>query len=405
VMRDITERLRAAQEWRQLEDWVQRAQRFESLGLMASGIAHDFNNLLTPILGDASLALIDLPPESPVRSRLIRIQRAAHRAATLTHQLLDYAGMGSLETEPVDLSKLVHEMAELLQSAAATRTPISFDLAPDLPWVRADTAQLSQVVMNLITNAAEALDDAGPEGSRIEVRSGTTRADRDALAQMFLGEDLPEGTYAYLEVEDGGCGMDAATRARVFDPFFTTKFTGRGLGLAAVLGIVRKHRGAIAMESAPGRGTCIRVLLPLAGGGSPPRTAAAPPPLAGWRGSGTILVADDDEGARELLSETLVRAGFTVLCASDGGEAAETFRRRADEIRLVLLDRTMPGASGDEALAAIHAVRADVPVVLVSGYSRESASELLASDRAAGFLQKPFLPDDLVRRIREILGD
>jgi len=402
VMSDVTEALRREAERSKLEDRVQETQKLESLGVMAGGVAHDFNNLLTPILGEASLSLMELPADSAVRRRIERIQRAAHHASTLTNQLLDYAGIGTLDAEPVDLSKLVREMGELLQTAVSKQAVLSYDLAADLPAARGDPRLLSQVVVNLLTNASEAVD-ARPGGGQINVRNGTQLLDGARRAGLVLGEEAADGEYVYFEVEDAGCGMTAETRARIFDPFFTTKFTGRGLGLAAVLGIVRKHGGSIEIDSEIDRGTRIRVLCPIAASleadGLPPRPGAED-----LRAGGLVLVADDDDGAREIQQEILTRAGFQVLTARDGGEAVECFRAHADSIRLVLLDRTMPGISGEESLDAIRGISAQVPIVLVSGYSRETAPARLEEDALCAFLQKPFLPETLLGKVAELLA-
>jgi PAS domain S-box-containing protein len=401
VSRDITERVRAEEERRKLDQWVQQGQKFESLGVMAGGIAHDFNNLLTPILGDSSLALMDLPGDSPVRTRIEKIQKAAQQAAALTHQMLDYAGMGSVEAAPVDLSQLVRDMERLLLSAVAKRATLAFDLGRGLPPVAGDATQLSQVVMNLVANAAEATDHGR---GHVTVRTGASEAGRDELASMFLGDDLSEGSYAFLEVVDDGSGMDEETRSRLFDPFFTTKFTGRGLGLAAVLGIVRGHHGAIDIETAVGRGTRIRVLLPCGRVFDAARNDAevsAPECI----GVGTILVVDDDEGVRDLTAETLRRAGLSVLLARDGPEAVALFHDHADEIGLVVLDRTMPGSNGEQVIDAVRQIRPAVRVVLVSGHSPESTARSFAGRDVEGFLQKPFLPSELLAKVRELLSD
>ena len=402
VSRDITDRIRAEEGRRKLEERIQQTQKLESLGAMAGGIAHDFNNLLTPILGDASLALMDLPRDSPARARLEKIQKVAHQAAALTHQMLDYAGMGSLHSEPLDVTSLVREMERLLDGTVARKARLAYELHPDLPGVEADATQLRQVLLNLVANGAEAMRAGHGAASRIVIRSGALEIDADVLGKLLLGESRPGGAYVYLEVEDTGCGMDALTLARVFDPFFTTKFTGRGLGLAAVLGIIRGHGGAIEVDSEPDRGTRIRVLLPAA---DPPLQPASEPRPDRWRGSATVLVADDDEGVRELTAETLARAGLEVLCAADGREAVEAFREHADEIGVVVLDRTMPGASGEEAFEEIRRIRADARIILVSGYSRDSSAQRLSSTPLASFLQKPFLPETLVDRVRQLLGD
>jgi signal transduction histidine kinase len=399
VSHDVTKRLRAERERRELEERMQQAQKLESLGIMAGGIAHDFNNLLTPILGGTTLALMDLPPESPARTRIKMIQKAAHRAAALTNQMLAYTGKESLRIEVLNLSNLVQEMGQLLESATSKKAEISYDLPEELPPVEADAAQLSQVVMNLITNASEAIGD---EPGRISIRTGTLEADRAHLSQTLQEGELPEGTYVYFEVSDTGCGMEAETRARIFDPFFTTRFTGRGLGLAAVLGIVRSHRGAIELDSVSGLGTRFRVLLPRSRR-SYPRREPEPLAIETWRGSGTVLLVDDDEGVRELAQDILTGAGLRVLSACDGREAVSVFRKHADEIRVVLLDRTMPASSGEEAFEEIRRIRPDVPVVLVSGYSKESVTDHFAGKNLAGFLHKPFLPATLLVKMRELL--
>ena len=399
VSHDITEARREEEDRLKLEERMQHAQKLESLGVMAGGIAHDFNNLLTPILGDASLALMDLPAESPLRSRLDRIVSAAQRAATLTAQMLAYAGTESLRPEFLDLSQIIREMAQLIESAATHKAVLEYDLAVGLPAVEADSAQLSQVAMSLITNASEAL---GEGTGRIAIRTATVEADRATLSKAILGDGLAEGTYVALEVSDNGCGIDPEKRTRIFDPFYSTKFTGRGLGLAAVLGIVRTHRGAVEIETAPGVGTKIRVLLPA----TQQRSTATDGPECEdleWRGSGVVLVVDDDESVIEIGSETLERAGFDVIRVGDAREAIEIFRLRAEEIRLVLLDRTMPAMSGEEAFEQLRKIRPDVRVVLVSGYSESSSREAFAGKGLAGFLHKPFLPMTLIRRVREAL--
>ncbi len=397
MTRDITDRVEAERCRRELEERMQQAQKLEGLGVMAGGIAHDFNNLLTPILGDTSLALLDLPPESPVRARLQKVQKAAHRAAALTHQMLTYAGEESLHIEVLNLSRLVQEMAQLLETAASRESVLVYDLGSALPAIEGDAARVSQVVMNLITNASEALEGEG----RITLRTGVEALDAPALARIILGNELSAGRFVFVEVADTGCGMDAETRARIFDPFFTTKFTGRGLGLAAVLGIVRAHQGAIDLESEPGRGTRFRVYFPAA---DRILAQAVPPPAREpWRASGTLLVVDDEDGVRDLARDTLVRAGFRVYCARDGREALEIFERHADEIRLVLLDRTMPTTSGEETFEGIRKLRPHARVILVSGYSRQRASERFRGKGLDGFLEKPFLPATLLERVREVL--
>jgi PAS domain S-box-containing protein len=399
VSRDITERLQTEQEQRKLEQSMQQAQKLESLGVMAGGIAHDFNNLLTPILGGTTLALMDLPPESPIRARLQIIQKAAHRAAALTNQMLAYTGKESLQIELLSISTLVEEMGRLLESGISRQAEIHYDLQQDLPAVEADAAQLSQVVMNLITNAAEAL---GHSGGRISIRTGVVEADRATLSRTVPSADLAEGSYVFFEVSDTGCGMDEQMCAKIFDPFFTTKFTGRGLGLAAVLGIVRSHGGGIELESVPDLGTRFRVLLPCSKHPAP-RPKAQPSHIEAWRGRGTVLVVDDDDGVLELTQETLERAGLDVLRARDGREAVAVARDHADAIDLVLLDRTMPASSGEEIFDEIHRLRPGVPIVLVSGYSQQSVRDQFAGRDLAGFLHKPFQSATLLLKVRELL--
>jgi signal transduction histidine kinase len=399
VARDVTETRRLQEERQELEQRMQQIQKLEGLGVLTGGIAHDFNNLLTPILGDASLALMELPPESPVRARLEKIKKASQRAAALTNQMLAYSGTESLQVEVLDLSRIVREMTQLVESAATRKAILEYDLADDLHAVEGDTAQLSQVLMNLITNASEAL---GEGTGRIAIRTGTVEADRAYLSRVFPSDDLREATYVYLEVADTGCGIDAETRQRIFDPFFSTKFTGRGLGLAAVLGIVRGHGGAIEIDSELGRGARFRALFPACE--RPPAPLSPKPPPAGeWRGSGTLLVADDEEDVLDFAVETLERAGLTVLRATNGSEAVETFRRHADEIGAVFLDRSMPLKSGGEAFEEIRRIRPDARIVLVSGYSEASVRERFAGRDLAGFLHKPYPPAALLRKAREAL--
>jgi PAS domain S-box-containing protein len=398
VTRDRTKQIREAQERSALERRVEQTQRLEGLGVMAGGIAHDFNNLLTPILGDAGLALMDLPEDSPARTRIQKIQKAARRAAALTHQMLAYAGKGPLLEEPVDLSGLVREMAQLLETSVSRQATLELDLDDGLPAVKGDTAQLTQLVMNLLTNAAEAVEQGG---GRIQIHTGLTDPTPPPGAHR-IGEELPPAPAVVVEVEDDGCGMDTETRTRIFDPFFSTKFTGRGLGLAAALGIVRAHGGAIDIETAPGEGTRFRVLFPAAGD-LPKPPDDAPSDIGRWRSDALVLVVDDDEGVRELTSETLKRAGIRVLCAQDAASGLALFAESGGEIALVVLDRTLPSSSGENTFDELRRLRPDCRIVLMSGYSRERATGSLLDRGLAGFLQKPFLPEQLLETVRDAL--
>ena len=401
VAHDITERKRAEEDRRRLEAQVRHAQKLESLGVLAGGIAHDFNNLLVGILGNAGLALMEAPPESPVGQYLKRIETAALRAADLTNQMLAYAGKGRFVTERVDLSLLVREMGELLRVSVSRKARIRYDLAPALPAVEGDATQLRQVVMNLITNASDAV---GESGGTITIATGVVQVDDEYLRRAALPEPVAPGAYVFLEVGDSGCGMDAGTVGRIFDPFFTTKFSGRGLGLAAVLGIVRSHRGAILVESEPGRGSTFRVLLPAA----EPLVAARPAPedqaAAGWQGGGLVLVVDDEQTVRQVAKVTLERGGFQVLLAEDGRQGIEVFRGRAAEIAAVLLDMTMPDMSGDQVFAEMQAIRPDVRVILASGFSQQDTVPRFGASGLAEFIQKPYRPGELLDKLRQVLG-
>jgi PAS domain S-box-containing protein len=398
ISHDITDELREQAERRDLEEQMVSTQKLESLGVMAGGIAHDFNNLLTPILGEASLGLDEVPLDSSLRKRLLKIRRAAERAAALTNQMLSYAGNGPLQLERIDLTHLVEEMGRLFESAVSGGTVLEFDLAQGLPAMEADSAQVSQVVINLISNASESLSDGD---GKITVRTGKVNLSK-APTRAIFAEKLVQGEHVYLEVADTGCGMDQETTAKIFDPFFTTKFTGRGLGLAAVAGIVRGHCGAVEIHSEPGVGTSFRVLFPATEGVAiAPRLTSERPTT--WRSSDMVLVVDDDQGVRELAFDILSRVGLHVVTAVDGREGVEAFARNPDDIRLVLLDRTMPTMGGFEAFQKIRKIRPNAEVVLVSGYSEERAAAELAGLGLAGFLQKPFLPETLVDLVRTVI--
>ena len=405
---DITEHKRAEAERMEMERQLLHHQKLESLGVLAGGIAHDFNNLLTAITGNLELAQQDGTLGSTARLRIEHAVKAARRAADLTRQMLAYSGRGHFIIRELDLNALVEENSHLLQTAIAKTASLELRLAAQLPPIRADVAQVQQIVMNLITNASEAL---GGQPGVITLTTGVQDYDQAALSRSRLEVRPPAGRFVYLEVSDTGCGMDQETQERLFEPFFTTKFTGRGLGMAAVLGIVRGHQGAIFVDSAPGQGTTVRVLFPVAevdAGQAAAAPAGGQPSAAGQVGPpalrGTVLVADDDEGVRELCRVALQDFGLNVLTAADGRQAADLFRERADQIDCVLLDLSMSGMDGLAALRELRRVAPAVKVILSSGYDESDALKQFAGEGLAGFLQKPYQLDSLYRKLAQVLA-
>jgi len=390
---------RMAEEVRQkFEAKVQQAQKLESLGVLAGGIAHDFNNLLTAILGNANVALMDLAPESPVRDSLRSIEEASCRAAELCRQMLAYAGLNRFVAEPVNLPRLVQELTHLLHVSVSKKALLRCVLAEDLPAIEADPAQLRQVAMNLIINASEAIGEA--EGV-IAIFTGIMQCEEAYLRECHPAGSLACGKYVYLEVIDTGCGMDPEALARIFDPFYTTKFSGRGLGLASVLGIVRQHRGNLKVESVPGRGTTFRVLFPASEKAAVPADTDGQP--AAWQGTGTILLVDDEAPVRNVATKMLECCGFSVLIASDGYEAVEQFREHSEEIACVLLDFAMPRMDGEETYRELRRLRRDVPIVLASGYSAFDVQNRFPDGGLAGFIEKPYDLQKLGATLREVL--
>jgi signal transduction histidine kinase len=399
VVRDITERERAEEERRSLREQVLHAQKLESLGVLAGGIAHDFNNLLAAIQVNAELAALELPKDSPLQESLRDIQTASKRAADLTSQMLAYSGKGKFIVRPIDLSRLVLDMADLLRASISKKATLELRLADSLPPVAADPTQLTQIVVNLVTNASESL---GEGVGRVTISTETRRCDRAYLSGTYVDDHLAEGRYVLLSVVDTGCGMSPDLLGKIFDPFFSTKFTGRGLGLPAVLGIVRGHEGAIRIESDVGHGTAFTVLfpersLPVQLTPASTETAGAP-----WNGRGTILLVDDEEVVRSAGKRLLERIGFDVLLAQDGQEAVELFRRDAARIGCVIMDLTMPRMNGREATLEIHRTRADVPVLLSSGYTAQTALDGSVDHDVAGFIQKPYSLDVLRSKLRPL---
>jgi PAS domain S-box-containing protein len=383
-VRDATERQRLNDESRALERQLLEAERLKSLGLLAGGVAHDFNNLLAVVLGNASLALTELDEGGHPHAELQQIMRATRQAADLTGQMLAYAGKGRYVVEPVLVSALVRDMVDLIASTISKDVALELLLDDDAPTIEADVNQLRQVVLNLITNASDCLRD---HPGAITVRTGTVVADRSYLAQYRLADDVPEGPYVFLEVSDTGPGMDDETQARIFDPFFTTKQSGRGLGLAAVLGIVRGHRGAIRLYSAPGLGTSFKLLFPASG-----QAEVAPPPRTDandWRGSGTVLVADDEEPIRQMAGRLLGSLGFSVVFAHDGLGVQAMAEARLP-FAFVLLDLMMPGMDGAEVLDELERRGATTPIIVCSGYNSQELSQRFARYAFATFLQKPY---------------
>jgi PAS domain S-box-containing protein len=399
-IQDITAARQAEIEREQIDRRMQETQKLESLGVLAGGIAHDFNNLLTSVLGNASIALGELPAGSLARECVEQITEASQRAADLCKQMLAYSGRGRFVVQKLDLGQLVEQTAQMLQISISKKAALRFSLEKGLPPIEADATQMRQVIMNLVINASEAIGD---RSGTITLTTGLARLGRGELAGMMIDADLAEGDYVFLEVADTGSGMSAETRARIFDPFFTTKFTGRGLGLAAVLGIVRGHKGAMKVESEPGRGTAFKLFLPKAAGAS--ESAPAPPAGAGdWRGHGTVLVVDDEEAMRSTVARMMRLMNLDPVLAVDGRDAVALFSAKPARYDLVLLDLTMPEMDGEQTFAELRRLRPDVRVVLMSGYNAQEALGRFNGKGLASFLQKPFTIADLGAVLRGVLG-
>ncbi len=403
VGRDITERKKAEEEHARLERKVRHANKLQSLGNLAGGIAHDYNNLLTGVLGNSALLQRELPPGSPARAKFRQIENAAVRAADLTAQLLAYAGEDPLAVRSVDLGELVGQMAAELELIAPRNVALALRLNQDVPAVAVDPGQIRRAISHLVENASEAL--GGAEGT-VTVRTYLVDADHDFLRVADLSEAGAPGLYVCLEVADDGCGISDEIRARMFDPFFSTRPSARGLGLATVFGIVRAHRGAIKVRSRPGDGTAFELLFPVAVEEPIPELEPKPDPEPAphdFDSSATVLVVDDEVLMREVSESILEDGGFKVLTAADGQEALELFRRDRAAIKVVLLDRTMPSMDGEEVFDEIRRLDPEARVILMSGYRGEKAMRGLTDKGLAGFLQKPFHPEDLIRKVLEIL--
>jgi PAS domain S-box-containing protein len=392
IARDISERV-------QIDEQLRQTQKLESLGVLAGGVAHDFNNLLTGILGNASLTLENAAVGSPNHIALSEVVTAAERAADLTRQLLAYAGKGRFVVGHVDLSALVRQITNLVRTSIPKHVQLRLQLTEPLPLIEADTSQMQQIIMNLVINGAEAL---GAEQGTVLIQTATQHVDEHYIATLAASRyHLQPGEYVVLEVHDTGCGMDSRTLGRIFDPFFTTKFTGRGLGLSAVLGIVSGHKGALKVYSTPGRGTTFKLLFPVARTG--PTAAAAEETRSNLTGAGLILVVDDERLIRMTAKLALERYGYTVLLAENGQQAIEIFHERAGEIDLILMDLTMPVMGGEEAIRHLKVSNPAVRIILSSGFNEVEAIQRFTGKGLAGFIQKPYTAAALATKVKSVL--
>jgi nitrogen-specific signal transduction histidine kinase/CheY-like chemotaxis protein len=389
---------RTEAERRSLEERLRLTQKQESLAVLASGIAHDFNNLLMGMLGNANVVLRQLPDSSPLRYRVQSIETAALRASELTRQLRAYSGGEALVPSDVPVAELLGDMGALLGSLLPHGVELVLDTPSGLPSLCVDATQLRQVIMNLIVNAAEAIGD---RPGRIHVRARFVEANRELLSRAVVNHDLPPGSYVSIEVEDSGQGMSPEVLARIFDPFYSTKRASRGLGLAAVLGIVRGHGGAIIVTSQVGRGSRFQVLLPPSA--QLPVHSQAPAESGPTPSGGRVLIVEDEEGVRSTLRVSLEYSGFYVQTARHGREALRLFAERDARFDVVLLDLTMPGLSGGETLTELRRLDPKVRVVLTSGFGREESLERLGAPPPEDFIQKPYPPAELVKKLRAVM--
>jgi len=392
IFRDVTKE-------RQQSEKMEHSQRLESLGVLAGGIAHDFNNILTAILGNASIAEKYAGVDSPITKPLSRIVESSERAAELCAQMLAYSGKGQFVVEPLDLSQLVEKMIRLMEVSIAKNIVLKFHLADNLPAIEGDATQLQQVILNFITNASEAIGD---RSGVISFSTGVINVDDAYLQSAYTHEDgIKEGRYVYLEVSDTGCGMDKETISKIFDPFFTTKFTGRGLGMSAVLGIVRGHHGALKIYSEPNQGTTFKFLLPALDEHTESIKDKNEP--AGEPVHSTVLVVDDEEIIREVASMMLEGMSMRTMLAKDGIEAVEVYREHWQEIDAVLLDITMPRMDGQACFSELKRIHQDVKVILSSGYNQDDIIQRFGGKGFSGFIQKPYTQSALQETLRSIL--
>ncbi|MDX8389588.1 MAG: response regulator [Mariprofundaceae bacterium] len=399
--RDLTLHKKMQTERDNMQRQVEHTQRLESLGVLAGGIAHDFNNLLMAMMGNAALAAKKVGADSVIAPYLHKIELTGKRAAELCKQMLAYAGQGSYSKEPLHLSKLIHEMMDLLQVSIGKNVDVSCQLPDSLSLIDGDLAQMQQVVMNLVINASDAISEQ--RGSRlqqeglIEITVEEVSLSQAALATFHHEGAISAGNYIRLTVVDNGCGMDKATQAKIFEPFFTTKFTGRGLGMSAMLGIIRSHDGAIHIDSTSGAGTTMQVVLPI----SPQQTllkqeVSETKPALQKPLSGTVLVVDDDDIIRDVAVDILTNAGFDTLVACDGLEALATFKEHHRKIAFVLLDMTMPKMDGEQAFYGIRDIDANASVYISSGYDAVETSQRFQNQQPNGYIQKPYAADALI---------
>jgi PAS domain S-box-containing protein len=391
VVRDFTER-------RRLEEAVRRTQKLESVGVLAAGVAHDFNNVLTAILGNLALVRRRLAAggkQPQLDEMLASAERAGNRAADLVRQLLNYAGKGRRELRPSDICQVTRDALAIVRASVSRKITIDMDIPDDCPSIEADVGQLQQLVLNLVLNGAEAIGD---EHGEVSVRVRIREVAEAELAERFAGFAIPPRRYTELEVRDSGAGMDETTLQQIFDPFFTTKFMGRGLGLAAALGIVRSHGGGIVVDSRPGKGTTFTVLLPAEQDAEAPLTVAESVTETA-RGEGLVLVAEDEVAIRSMVQHALEDLGYTVLTAEHGAQALELFERSREEIVLALLDVLMPVMDGAEAAAELQVRKPELPILLMSGVSDQTALAHIGDLRIAGFVPKPFAPDQLAQAV------
>ena len=400
TVQDITERKRVEQERLDFAAQLQHAQKLESLGVLAGGIAHDFNNLLMGVLGNADLALANLSPVSPATVSIEKVQQAATRAAELANQMLAYSGKGQFVVKVVSLSEVVQEMGHLLSASVSKATNLKYHLDEKILPIEADVTQIRQVVMNLITNASESLHD---ESGIVRLSTGVMVCKEADQSEGFVIGECAEGTYVFLDVSDTGVGMDEETVSKIFDPFFTTKFAGRGLGLAAVFGIVRGHNGATKIESELGKGTTIRVLFPVT---EKPAESIGDSGEAGAipTDGGTILLVDDEPIVLDVGARMLGKAGYEVKTARDGVEAVEVFKEYSHNIDCVILDLTLPRMNGEQTFVELQTINNDVRVLLSSGYSAGEVEARISAKGFAGFIQKPYRLNELKKSLREVLS-